>query len=465
MTVSSETSRVVHVGDGDTGPFAISFYFLENADIRAIKVTIADGTEDELLLDTDFTLEGAGEEDGGTLTLTEALSSDYRIVIFRDPSVTQETAYPPNDPFPSESHEQVADRLTMIAQRQAELVDRSIRQPDGDTADIEALPAKETRASKYLAFDADGNPVATSGTSESAVISTFSETLLDDESAGSWLTTLGFSAYIKTLVAAASAAAFRALFTPLTTKGDLWGYGSIDQRVGVGADGTVLVADSSATPGVSWQATGFTTGDVKLTLKTTADTGWVLMNDGTIGNASSGGTTRANADTEDLFTLLWNNTADGQCPVSGGRGANAAADFAANKTITLPLVLGRALAVYGSGAGLTARALAETVGAETHQLTEAELAAHTHGDGTYAAASDGAHAHTVDVFNTGAGSQNSLTVASVDPAANTVTATSQIVNSAADHTHDVTGTSGSTGSDTAHPNMQPTLFLNVMVKL
>ena len=48
--------------------------------------------------------------------------------------------------------------------------------------------------------------------------------------------------------------------------------------------------------GTRWQlqgyaatpATAFTTGDIKLTLKTTADAGWAMFNDGTIGDASSG---------------------------------------------------------------------------------------------------------------------------------------------------------------------------------
>lgn len=254
MTVEVETSRVVYVGDGDTGPFSIPFYFIANADIKAIKVLISDGTETVLVLDTDFTLEGAGEEDGGTLTLSASIDSTYRLVIYRDPAPLQETAYPPNDPFPSASHEQVADRLTMIVQRVRSLVTRGLRQPDGDSADIDALPAVAARASKYLAFDADGNPIAADGTTEENPVSSFSATVLDDESAGGWLTTLGFSAYIKTLVAAASAAALRALFTPLTTKGDLWGFSTIDARIAVGTDGHVLTADSTATPGVAWAA-------------------------------------------------------------------------------------------------------------------------------------------------------------------------------------------------------------------
>lgn len=114
----------------------------------------------------------------------------------------------------------------------------------------------------------------------------------------------------------------------------------------------------------------FTTGDMKATLKAVADAGWVLMDDGTIGDTTSSATTRADDDTEDLFTLLWTNCADAQCAVSGGRGASAAADFAAHKTIALPKILGRAIGAAGAGNGLTSRELAETTGAETATLTE-----------------------------------------------------------------------------------------------
>lgn len=117
----------------------------------------------------------------------------------------------------------------------------------------------------------------------------------------------------------------------------------------------------------------FTTGDVKPTYKTAADPGFVMLNDGTIGDASSGGTTRANADTVNLFELLWNNVSNANCPVSGGRGASAAADFAAHKTITLPRVLGRALSSAGAGSGLTSRALGDFPGAETQTLGIANI--------------------------------------------------------------------------------------------
>jgi len=42
--------------------------------------------------------------------------------------------------------------------------------------------------------------------------------------------------------------------SPLTTKGDLYGYSTVDDRVPVGVDGDVLVADSTDAQGVSWQS-------------------------------------------------------------------------------------------------------------------------------------------------------------------------------------------------------------------
>lgn len=51
--------------------------------------------------------------------------------------------------------------------------------------------------------------------------------------------------------------------SPLTTKGDVWGYSTRDARIPVGADGNVLTADSTQALGVKW-APGGGTGTVSL---------------------------------------------------------------------------------------------------------------------------------------------------------------------------------------------------------
>ena len=87
----------------------------------------------------------------------------------------------------------------------------------------------------------------------------------------------------------------------------------------------------------------FTTGDVKLRFEDGAITGFVRANNRSIGSASSGATERAAADCEALYLYGWNKWSDTYAPVAGGRGANAASDWAANKPMTLLNALGKAL--------------------------------------------------------------------------------------------------------------------------
>jgi hypothetical protein len=112
----------------------------------------------------------------------------------------------------------------------------------------------------------------------------------------------------------------------------------------VSADNLLVVGASSGSgspPSVD-ATTIFQTGDLKPRYGTGAHTGWVRANGRTVGSATSGASERANADCEDLFLYLW--AEDANLTVSTGRGASAAADWAANKTIALPDWRGRALA-------------------------------------------------------------------------------------------------------------------------
>ncbi len=123
----------------------------------------------------------------------------------------------------------------------------------------------------------------------------------------------------------------------------------------------------------------FSTGDVKLTYKVVPDTGWIMMNDGTIGNASSGASNRAAADVQNLYVLLWNNISQTYAPVIGGRGGSALSDFNAGKRLTLSRSLGRVLGISGTGTGLSQRFLGNWLGEELHQLTVDEMPSHNHG--------------------------------------------------------------------------------------
>lgn len=182
MTVNTTTNRVSYAGNGTTTAFAVPFPFLANADLLVLERTDSTGAEVIKSLTTHYTVSGAGGT-SGTVTMLTAPATGVTLVIYRDPAVTQNVRLVPNDPLPVETAvEQPLDRLTMIAQRNRELGERALRLPDSDTGfaagDLK-IPAKVTRASKYLAFDADGKPIASVAAS-STPASTFMATLLDD---------------------------------------------------------------------------------------------------------------------------------------------------------------------------------------------------------------------------------------------------------------------------------------------
>jgi hypothetical protein len=135
------------------------------------------------------------------------------------------------------------------------------------------------------------------------------------------------------------------------------------------------------------------TGDLKRSLQPTI-TGWVKLDGTTIGSAASGATGRANADTQALFTLIWEQVDNTYAVIqdsSGSpttRGASASADFAANKRI--PLFDGRNRYVVAvdptgttgrittAGSGIDGTKNGATGGSQNVTLLEANLPAHTH---------------------------------------------------------------------------------------
>jgi hypothetical protein len=179
------------------------------------------------------------------------------------------------------------------------------------------------------------------------------------------------------------------------------------------------------------------TGDLKPTHKVVADAGWIMWVDGNIGDAVSGATVRNNADTQALFTLYYNSYTDALCPLFTSTGASttraaqgaAATAFAAHCRMSLPAGAGRAMALAGAGSGLTNRVLGSTTGTETVTPSVATMANHVHG---------------YNDCTQGPGPQS---LQSGPAPTGLLTAT------------------GSQGGGTPANTMQPTTFMNVMVKL
>ena len=172
MTFSTTTTRVSTAGDGSATAFSFPYLFFDNADLVVTLTVDSTGVETVQTITTHYTIVGAGVAAGGTVTMSSAPASGQTLLISRVEQFTQGLDLVENDNMPSELVEKQFDILTMLAQQTNSQVDRSLRQPDGDTVDIAVIPAKITRASKVLAFDSAGNPETTIATSGLATLGT-----------------------------------------------------------------------------------------------------------------------------------------------------------------------------------------------------------------------------------------------------------------------------------------------------
>lgn len=155
MTVPSQESSIRYATDGVTTDFTVPFYFIAN---DHLVVTLGDDTSsDTLALGSDYSVSGAGQQAGGTVTLAQPPGTGLSLFIERQPPFTQETAYQRNDAFPERAHERALDKLTMLAQQLRLVFSRALRFPVEYPIRDPLLPRASLRARKAVIFDDEGN--------------------------------------------------------------------------------------------------------------------------------------------------------------------------------------------------------------------------------------------------------------------------------------------------------------------
>lgn len=215
------------------------------------------------------------------------------------------------------------------------------------------------------------------------------------------------------------------------------------------------------------------TGAVVFTLASSAPSGWLMFNDSTMGSVSSGAGSADNNNLA-LFNILFASPfTDSTCPLLTSTGSattraaqgSASAAWAANCRMSLPKMLGRALAVAGSGSGLTTRVLGSTVGEETHLLTLTETPTGITSSGS-ASVSGAISPSAGGFFVTTSGSMSAGATGNITGGALfAFFANAQPIVSGVSAS--LSGTSSVTSNNTsggAHNNMQPSSFMNAIVK-
>lgn len=136
--------------------------------------------------------------------------------------------------------------------------------------------------------------------------------------------------------------------TPLTTKGDIYTFSTVDTRLPVGTDGYVLTADSGAATGLSWQPSGGGGGSVAFSAITggTNTTASMVVGSGATLSATGTGTITATAVPVGGITGLGTGVATFLATPSSANLAAAVTDetgsgalvFATSPTLTTPTI-------------------------------------------------------------------------------------------------------------------------------
>ena len=113
MTVSTEVDHNEYTGNGVTTSFPYTFRIFKKSDLVVQVVDLSENIID-LVLDTDYTVTGAGGYTGGNVVLSSPLANGYQISISRELPVTQETDLRNQGKFFAEVHEDAFDKLTRL---------------------------------------------------------------------------------------------------------------------------------------------------------------------------------------------------------------------------------------------------------------------------------------------------------------------------------------------------------------
>jgi len=165
--INAITRRVVFTGSAGLGPYAFSFEILDQDDLAVYFNATS------LTITTDYTVtinaNGTGSVNivtGGSVPSTPTASDQIVIVGARD--IERVTDFVTAGDLLASSLNEQLDALTIFDQQVAEENKRGLRAPVYDPALVEdggvvdmTLPAKADRAGRFLAFDGNGNPTAT----------------------------------------------------------------------------------------------------------------------------------------------------------------------------------------------------------------------------------------------------------------------------------------------------------------
>jgi hypothetical protein len=157
MTITAQTSKTgPYSGNGTTTVFSYTFEVQDEAHL-VVTLADADGIETVQVLNTDYTVSGVGNANGGQITMTTAPASTYTLTLSRNVPITQEVDLENRRSVAPEVLEDAYDKLTQIAQDLSEQVGRAIKISVTEGGNPTLTLEGDVQPNTFLGFDASGN--------------------------------------------------------------------------------------------------------------------------------------------------------------------------------------------------------------------------------------------------------------------------------------------------------------------
>lgn len=186
--ISDVPRRIVYSGSAGVGPYAFTFEVLTSTDIAVYKNSTL------LTLTTDYTVSINSGTGTGNVTLVVAATGSDSITIVGDRAIQRASDFVTGGDLFANTLNDELDSLTIYAQQVDEKAGRAIQAPVTDPTTLNmVLPSATSRAGKYLAFSGTGDPIATTGSSSAAPISSVMEPFVAASTLADARTILGIS--------------------------------------------------------------------------------------------------------------------------------------------------------------------------------------------------------------------------------------------------------------------------------
>lgn len=242
VKIPAVAPRIQYLGDGVQTAFAFPFPIFAADDLLVHL--------DDAAAAAGFTVAGAGEDEGGTVSFAEPPGAGVRVTLQRRLAIRRTTDFQEGGAFRANTLNDELDYQTAALQQVELAAARALRLGPTDTDAATELPPAAERALRWLAFDGDGRPIASQGPvgAGDVPVSAFMEGLLPAADAEAARATLGLVP--ADAEAAAAGVADDLLLTPAGATAHAEAYAAAGRRFApqgedAVAGATLLEADAS----------------------------------------------------------------------------------------------------------------------------------------------------------------------------------------------------------------------------